>query len=269
MNDYNQRNVDFKTIHATSKTHFDIFYEVLHAQPPSSLLDIGGGYGSLLFEYLNRFPNLNFDYNILEASSFQIEKGKKILAEHRQIQKEKLRIAFLHAEFLTADLPAQKFSHIVLKMVLHEFAKNLQNSVLNKTFELLQDNGIVLVWIPLLKDHDFAFFNAVIKEKDFQAGYLNLSAQRHFCHQKEFIEMAKSAGFSKINLIFNFEYILDTQLRLSSEFNNNEDAYSKWLTHINYLYNNLSSSQQNQIHLLSMPSRIFIQFFRGLYLLKK
>lgn len=269
MNDYNQRNVDFKTIHATSPTHFDIFYEVLRSQTPTSLLDIGGGYGSLLFEYLNRYPALNFDYHLLEASSFQIEKGKKILAERGQIQKEKLRVNFLHSEFLTADLTPQSFSHIVLKMVLHEFAQNQQKYVLNKTFELLQDNGMVLVWMPLLKDYDYDFFNAVIREKDYQAGYLNLSAQRHFCHQKEFVEMAKNAGFSKINLVFNFEYILDTQLRLSSEFNNNQNAYAKWLTHINLLYDNLSSSKQNQIHFLSLPNRIFMQFFRGLYLLKK
>ncbi len=248
MNDYNQRNVDFKTIHATSSTHFDIFYEVLRSQALTSLLDIGGGYGSLLFEYLNRFPDLNFDYHILESSSFQIEKGKKMLSELN---------------------PQQSFSHIILKMVLHEFAKNHQSEVLGKAFKSLQDDGMVIVWMPLLQDHDFNFFNAVIKEKDLRAGYLNLSAQRYFCHQDEFIELAKSAGFSKIKMLFRFEYILDTRLRLSSEFNNNEDAYVNWLSAINNLYNNLSPLRKSKIHLLSLPNRIFVQFFRGLYLLKK
>lgn len=269
MNDYNQRNVDFKTIHAISPTHFDIFYEVLRSHPPSSLLDIGGGYGSLLFEYLSRYSALNFNYHILEASSFQIEKGKKLLADHFPIQKETLPVKFLNSDYLKAAIPPQSYSHIILKMVLHEFAKNLQKTVLSKTFELLQDDGIAIVWMPLLKDYDFDFFNGVIKEKDVQAGYLNLSAQRYFCHENEFLEMAKNAGFSKVNLIFNFEYILDTHLRLSSEFKNNEAAYYNWLTYINNLYNNLSPSRQNQISLLSFPSRIFMQFFRGLYLLKK
>ena len=269
MNDYNQRNVDFKTIHATSSTHFDIFYEVLRSQALTSLLDIGGGYGSLLFEYLNRFPDLNFDYHILESSSFQIEKGKKMLSELNQVQKIKHPVNFLHAEFLTSEIPQQSFSHIILKMVLHEFAKNRQSEVLGKAFKYLQDDGMVIVWMPLLQDHDFNFFNAVIKEKDLRAGYLNLSAQRYFCHQDEFIELAKSAGFSKIKMLFRFEYILDTRLRLSSEFNNNEDAYVNWLSTINNLYNNLSPLRKSKIHLLSLPNRIFVQFFRGLYLLKK
>ncbi len=269
MNDYNKRNVDFKNIHATSPTHFDIFYEILHSHTPTSLLDIGGGYGSLLLEYLNRFSSLTFNYHILEASPFQIEKGKQMLAEQNKAQKENLSVNFLNSDFLASSLPKHSFSHIVLKMVLHEFAKNSQSTVLKKVFELLQDNGIVLVWMPLLNDHDFDFFNTIIKEKDFQAGYLSLSSQRYFCHQNEFLEMAKSAGFSKINLVFNFEYILDTQLRLTSEFNNNKDAYLNWLTHINSLYKNLAPAQKNQIALLSLPNRIFIQFFRGLYLLQK
>ena len=269
MNDYNKRNVDFKNIHATSPTHFDIFYEILHAHTPTSLLDIGGGYGSLLLEYLNRYSTLNFKYHILEPSSFQIEKGKKMLAEQNKGQIENLSVDYLHSDFLASSFPQQSFSHIILKMALHEFEKKHQRLVLNKVFELLQDDGIVLVWMPLLKDHDFNFFNAVIKEKDYQAGYLTLSSQRYFCHQNEFLEMANGAGFSKVDLAFNFEYILDTHLRLASEFNTKKAAYYNWLTHINNLYNDLPLAQQNQISLLSFPNRIFIQFFRGLYLLKK
>lgn len=269
MNDYNQRNVDFKTIHATSPTHFDIFYEVLHSQTPNALLDIGGGYGSLLFEYLNRYSSLDFDYHILEASSFQIEKGKKMLAPYTDIQNAKPPVKFLHSDFLTSNLPPQSFSHIVLKMVLHEFPKNQQITVLLKVFELLQDDGIAIVWMPYLKDHDFDFFNAIIREKDFQAGFLNLSAHRHFCHKNQFLEMANSAGFSSIDLIYNFEYILDTQLRFTSEFNNNQATYANWLARINSLYQHLPPSQQDQIDFLSLPNRIFIQFYRGLYLLKK
>lgn len=77
--DYMRRDVNFNTIHATNEKHFDIFFEILNIKEGHRVLDIGGGYGEVAFEFYKRNKDISYHYHLLEPSEFQINKGKNYI----------------------------------------------------------------------------------------------------------------------------------------------------------------------------------------------
>jgi ubiquinone/menaquinone biosynthesis C-methylase UbiE len=98
--DYMRRDVNFNTIHATNEKHFDIFFEILEIKEGDHLLDVGGGYGELASEFFKRDKDINYHYNLLEPSKFQINKGKYFIQKATSDYFYKNRVSFIHNDFL-------------------------------------------------------------------------------------------------------------------------------------------------------------------------
>jgi ubiquinone/menaquinone biosynthesis C-methylase UbiE len=266
QNDYNRRDVDFAKIHATSPLHFDIFFDILHPQPQSHILDIGGGYGSVILEYCKRYGSPNFYYDILEPSKLQVDKGKKMLAAVAECQQHNY-INYIHNGFLEHIIPPHTYHQIILKMVFHEFTATHQLEVLRKIHHIIRPGGQLLVWMPWLQEHTRSFFAYVIARKDHHAGFDTMARDRHFCHDTDFLHMAQQAGFHPEPPRFTFEYILDTRQRLAPEFNNNPDTYHQWLCDIRTAYQSLDPGTRQDISCTDAGDHIYLAFKRAIYCL--
>ena len=263
--DYNQRNVDFSKIHATHPIHFQIFFEIFKSVPHSKVLDIGGGYGSVLLEFFHRFGWPDFQYDILESSELQIKKGLSFLQQLPGYDDFKKYHHYYHSDFLNYPTTPKYYNQILLKMVFHEFSKDLQPKVLKKIVNFLKPGGYLTVWMPYLNNDTQKFFSQVISHKDQYAGFSEMASNRYFAKESEFLDWVKSAGFKVSPPKFIFEYILDTHLRLEPEFNNNVKSYSLWLDQIRKSYGCLDHIIQNQISFLDYNTGIFLRFKRALY----
>ena len=263
--DYNKRNVDFSKIHATHPLHFQIFFEILKSVPHSKILDIGGGYGSVLIEYFHRFGWPDFQYDIIEASELQVQKGLSIISKLPDYKVFQNQLHYFHSGFLEHKNSPNYYDQILMKMVFHEFPKELQLQVFEKTATCLKPGGHLTVWMPLLNESTKAFFSHVISTKDHFAGFSELASKRHFPSESEFLKMGENAGFEISPPKFVFEYILDTELRLLPEFQNDLKNYTLWLDEIRKEYQALSGHAKNQISYLETKNGIFLRFKRALY----
>ena len=178
--DYMRRDVNFNTIHATNEKHFDIFFEILNISEGHRLLDIGGGYGEVAFEFYKRNKDINYHYHLLEPSTFQINKGKEYIQKNTSDHFCNGNVTFIKNDFLQFKTD-EKYDHIILKMVLQYFTLEEKLLVLKKSKSLLSKNGKITIWRPFLTEHVSDFFSFVILKKD-ELAYFNQMKkfEKHF-----------------------------------------------------------------------------------------
>lgn len=262
--DYNRRKVDYHHIHATSKLHFDIFFEVLNISENQNVIDVGGGYGEILLELKKRHPNLNYYYDLLEPSNLQLNKGKeKILNELGSDILQKY-IRFTEADLMSFT-EENKYDHVIFKMVLHEFSLENKKNALKKAKLLLKENGILTIWRPYLPSHIRDFFSAVILKKDELAGFNIMQKTRYFDSEEQFNALLIEAEIKPVEPVFIFEYLFDTHRRFESELHGNKALYKEWLDFIQDKYHNETTALKNQVKLIIGNSGIYINFQRAIY----
>ena len=268
--DYNHRDVDFSRIHAVHPIHFDLFLDNLFMRKHNTIIDIGGGYGGVLMACLDRNSSLNIDkYIIVEPHKKQIEKGTTLLPTKAGFETIKNSFGYVQSNFLDYSPHNDRFDQAILKMTLHEFPKHQQAQVLEKCFSLLEPGGYLNLWMPHLTATTHAFFTEVIRQKDLAAGFQQLASKRYFCTDTALKANAAAAGWKVEKPAFIFEYILDTRLRLDSEFLNQQQAYQRWLERIMETYERSSDELKSEVPLMRVPNGIAIRFQRAIYHLSK
>ena len=90
--EYMRRDVNFNTIHATNEKHFDIFFEILNINEGQRLLDIGGGYGEIAFEFFKRNKDTSYYYHLLDPCQQII---LLVLYDQQMIQDDQLNIQLI------------------------------------------------------------------------------------------------------------------------------------------------------------------------------
>jgi ubiquinone/menaquinone biosynthesis C-methylase UbiE len=262
--DYNRRSVEYAHIHATSGIHFDIFFDILGLKEGERLLDIGGGYGEILLEYMKRHSSRQVFYDLLEPSAFQLETGRKRISNDLSPAFMHQNVRFFQDDFLNfqSEMP---FDHLLLKMVFHEFSWNNKVAVLKKAKSLLKADGQLTVWRPYLRGSIRDFFSTVIQKKDALAGFGDMQRTRYFCSEEEFQALLSDAGIEPAPPIFIFEYIFDTSRRLESELKGDQDLYQEWLSHILREYESADDAVRQQVKVIHSPAGLYINFQRAIF----
>lgn len=262
--DYNRRKVDYHHIHATSEVHFDIFFEILNISENQNVIDIGGGYGEILLEFKKRHAHPAFFYDLLEPSPLQLIKGKdKILGVLGTDQMNQY-IQFLETDLLSF-LPQNKYDHVILKMVLHEFSLTEKVLVVKRAKSMLKNEGKLTIWRPYLPQHIRDFFSAIILKKDELAGYNRMLQTRYFESEEQFKDILIQADIRPLEPLFIFEYLFDTSRRFESEFSGNSSLYIKWLHFIKEKYESETEELRNHIKLVKGANGFYLNFQRAIY----
>lgn len=266
--DYMRRDVNFNVIHATNEKHFDIFFEILNLKDGQKILDIGGGYGEVAFEFYKRNKEINYHYNLLEPSAFQINKGKDYIQKNINDHSFNGKVTFIKNDFLQFNTN-EKYDHIILKMVLQYFTSEDQLLVLKKSKSLLSDDGKITIWRPFLTEHVSDFFSFIILKKDELAYYNQMKNKINFSSEIEFKALLLSAGLVQ-NIAdaepkFVFEYLLDTSARFQPEFKGNMDSYLEWISFIENLYFLSDKKTRELVKLLKTKNGIILNFQRAIY----
>jgi SAM-dependent methyltransferase len=268
--DYNNRDVDFSRIHAIHPIHFELFLDNIFSQKHKKIIDIGGGYGGVLLACLDRSSSLEIDqYTIIEPYAQQISKGKELLNGLAGFEAIRNNFKYIKSSFLDYAPLSDTFDQAILKMALHEFPKNQQIQVLEKCFSLLKPGGYLNLWMPHLTETTHPFFTEVIRQKDLAAGFQELASQRYFSSDTTLRNNAAAVGWKVDKPTFIFEYILDTRLRLDSEFKNQPQAYQRWLERIIKTYEQSSDKLKDEVPIMKVPNGVAIRFQRAIYKLHK
>lgn len=266
--DYQRRDVNFNAIHATNEKHFDIFFEILHIKEGQRLLDIGGGYGEVASEFYKRYREINYRYNLLEPSEFQLNKGKDYIHKNTSEHFYKNMTSFIHDDFLHFKTE-EKYDHIILKMVLQYFTLEEQLLVLKKSKSLLSKIGKITIWVPFLTEYVSDFFSFVIQKKDELAYFNQMKNKIYFCSEIEFEHLLLEAELiqdgAQIEPTFVFEYLLDTSARFHPEFKSNIDLYEQWLSLIESQYVLTDKKTKEHVKLLKTKNGIILNFQRAIY----
>jgi ubiquinone/menaquinone biosynthesis C-methylase UbiE len=266
--EYMRRDVNFNTIHATNEKHFDIFFEILNIKEGQRLLDIGGGYGEIAFEFYKRNKDINYYYYLLDPSEFQVNKGKEFIKKSINDQFYNDKATFIINDFLQFKT-VEKYDQIILKMVLQYFSLEEQLMVLKKAKSLLSEKGKITIWRPFLTEYVADFFSIVILKKDELAYFNQMKNKIYFCSEKEFKNLMLEADLLKNNVntepTFVFEYLLDTSARFHPEFRGNTDLYEEWLSIIEKEYLLTDQKTKEIIKLLKTKNGIILNFQRAIY----
>ena len=198
QSDYETRDVDYSLIHGETKEVFSKFVEALHLKTDSKLLDLGGGYGSVLVSILENNPQLSFNYNLLDSSLLQLKKAKKHIDNFLKQKENKVTINYIHQNASKMNLPDNLYDVIVCKMFIHEVPLHKKEKIFKKIYSVLKPGGHVIFWNPDLNENDHSFYKNTIRKKDELAKFNNLVKNRHFLLNSELVAHLETAGFSDI-----------------------------------------------------------------------
>ena len=120
QSDYETRDVDYSLIHGETKEVFSKFVQALKLKTDSKLLDLGGGYGSLLLNILENSPRLSFNYDLLDSSELQLKKAKKYIDDFLKKGENMAVVSYIHQNAAQMSLPENIYDVIVCKMFVHE-----------------------------------------------------------------------------------------------------------------------------------------------------
>jgi ubiquinone/menaquinone biosynthesis C-methylase UbiE len=265
QSDYEKRNVDYTLIHGETKEVYSKFIEVLRLKTGSKLLDIGGGYGSVLLNILENNPQLSFNYHLLENSLLQINKAKKYLDNYVTNHGSKVKINYINQDASEINLPDNTYDVVVCKMFIHEIPQHKKERIFKKIYSLLKHGGDVIFWNPNLNENDFDFYVSTIRKKDKLAKFNTLAENRCFLLNSELIEYLENVGFSDIKKLFDFDYNLHTSLRLKSEFHDKIELLNEWNDYILKCADLLPYDLRNTLIIDVSNHNVHIRFKRAVF----
>lgn len=263
--DYENRDVDYSQIHGETKEVLLKFIDALELQPGLKLLDVGGGYGSVLLSIFKNDPGIDFEYHLLDSSLRQVKKAQKHINDYLGNNQTKIQVSYIHQNATQLDLPAESYDVVVCKMFIHEIPKDKKGETLKRIFSVLKPGGAVYFWNPDLVAGDYDFYVNVIKKKDELAGFKALVKNRHFLLTAELEESLKQIGFHEIKKLFDFDYNLQTRLRLKAEFNDDIETLRAWNNYILHLAEKLDPSILSNILIEKNDDNIYLRFKRVVY----
>jgi ubiquinone/menaquinone biosynthesis C-methylase UbiE len=264
-NDYDARKVDYTLIHGETDEIYTKFISHLKLNTDVKLLDLGGGYGSLLLQITKNIPGVSFQYHLVDGSRKQIEKATDILSSDKLSGAENVVKTFIHKNAGRLLLPTNWFDHIICKMFIHEVPANQKTLMYKLLYEWLKPEGSVLFWMPELDEESYDLYTGIIKKKDELAGFKSLAENRHFQLNTAFVKQLNESGFNKVEKLFEFDYNLNTVLRLNQEFDNDEAKLLVLNNYILELASQFGEARMKQFDLRATGNNINLRFKRAVY----
>ncbi len=265
QSDYETRDVDYSLIHGETKEVFSKFVQALKLKTDSKLLDLGGGYGSLLLNILENSPRLSFNYDLLDSSELQLKKAKKYIDDFLKKGENMAVVSYIHQNAAQMSLPENRYDVIVCKMFVHEIPVHKKEIIFKKIFLALKPGGHVVFWNPDLNEDDYSFYINTIRKKDELAKFNALVEDRHFLLNSELITHLETAGFSNVEKLFGFNYDLHTSRRLQAEFNNKEDDLQQWNSYIIEIAGFLPPDLKKSLIIDVKENNIHLRFKRAVF----
>ncbi len=265
QSDYETRDVDYSLIHGETKEVFSKFVQALKLKTDSKLLDLGGGYGSLLLNILENSPRLSFNYDLLDSSELQLKKAKKYIDDFLKKGENMAVVSYIHQNAAQMSLPENIYDVIVCKMFVHEIPVHKKEIIFKKIFLALKPGGHVVFWNPDLNEDDYSFYINTIRKKDELAKFNALVEDRHFLLNSELITHLETAGFSNVEKLFGFNYDLHTSRRLQAEFNNKEDDLQQWNSYIIEIAGFLPPDLKKSLIIDVKENNIHLRFKRAVF----
>ena len=264
IQDYEKRNVDFSLIHNESD---EVYYKLIDHMAfnnGQSILDLGGGYGSFLYKLLNRVPETSMEYHLWDSSNSFIRKATSDYENYRG-NKANIKVSFVNNNCLNSAESHSKYDVILCKMFIHEIPKSDKVKVFENIYSLLKPGGRVFLWKPDLTEKNFDFYTRVIAKKDELANFENLANERDFLMNTDLEVHLQNSGFQNITKLFDFDYTLHTDRRLSSEFRNETQKLIEWNNFIKEEHEVLNQKEVTRIKEDKSINRITIDFKRIIY----
>ena len=269
LNAYEIRNADYAVVHSESEVDFNEFIEALAIKNGETVVDVGGGYGSIFIRLMQRHPEINFAYDLLDGGMFQLKKGEVKIKALQELYNNQSQVRYLHQDALQLDLPANHYDLVICKMFLHEIPEICKKDLIQSLFAIVKPGGRVVVWNPDLEENDYTFYTSVIRKKDELAGYESLVQNRHFLLNREFYVLMRDAGFTAVRKLLTFDYHLHTVNRLNEEFSGDELKLQEWNDYIMTIAEELDTPTRELLKIKSLDNDIYINFKRSVFSVEK
>jgi ubiquinone/menaquinone biosynthesis C-methylase UbiE len=269
LNAYEIRNADYAVVHSESEIDFDQFIEALNIKDGEKVIDVGGGYGSIFMKLIERNPQINFEYDLLDGGLFQLKKGEDKISVLLEKYGNSSQVRYMHQDAVALNLLTNNYDLVICKMFLHEIPQRYKKQLISSLFAIVKPGGRVVVWNPDLEDNDYQFYTSVIKKKDELAGYESLVQNRHFLLNSDFCSLMEEAGFTCVEKLLTFDYHLHTVNRLNQEFSGDKQKLQEWNEYIMRIAQELDSSTRDSLKIKSLDDDIYINFKRSVFLLEK
>lgn len=269
LNAYEIRNADYAIVHSESEVDFDQFIEALAIKDGEKVIDVGGGYGSIFIRLIQRKPQINFEYDLLDGGLFQLKKGEAKINGLQEKFDNRSEVRYLHQDATQLNLHANYYDLVICKMFLHEIPQPNKKDLINSLFAIVKPGGRLVVWNPDLEECDYQFYTSVIKKKDELAGYESLVQNRHFLLNNDFCSLMQDAGFTRVQKLLTFDYHLHTVNRLNEEFSGDKLKLKEWNDYIMQIANELDDPTRQSLKIQSLDDDIYINFKRSVFSLEK
>jgi ubiquinone/menaquinone biosynthesis C-methylase UbiE len=263
--DYDNRDVDYALIHGESKAVYARFVEALHLTEGCRLLDMGGGYGSVLLNIIDNQPEIRFRYDLLDSSVGQLQKAAEKIEDFLREKRTSVTVNFIHQDAATMGLPPADYDVVVCKLFIHEIPQDLQEITFRKIYDVLKPGGMVIFWTPDLGADDYDFYTSTIQKKDELASYDALARNRHFLLNDELVRYLEEGGFFSVAKLFSFDYDLHTSLRLYMEFRGEVAKLAEWHRHIIESAGRLHPAVRMRLLVDVQQGNIHLRFRRVVY----
>ncbi len=269
LNAYEVRNADYSVVHAESESDFDQFIAALNVKDGEQVIDVGGGYGSVMIRLLQRQPQVSFAYDLLDGGMFQLKKGEERISALLERHQNTSVVRYLHQDAGELTLEPEHYDLVICKMFLHELPAHVQKKLIGDLYKIIKPGGRIVVWNPHLEAADHRFFASVIRKKDELAGFGSMVQNRHFLLNDDFRDLMLEAGFVNFQKLFTFDYHLHTINRLDQEFAGDRSKLLAWNEHILHIARDLNADTFKKFNISTNDDDIYINFKRGIFSLQK
>lgn len=265
LNAYEVRNADYAIVHSESDEDFNQFLDALDIKDGEKVIDMGGGYGGIFIRLLQKYPQLTFEYDLLDGGFFQLKKGQDKIDQLLNSTENKSVVRYLHQDATQLDLPAEYYDLVICKMFLHEIPAVYKHDLIANLYRIVKPGGRIVVWNPDLNEYDHEFFTHVIKKKDELAGFESMVQNRHFLLNSDLCALMEAAGFVDFCKPLMFDYHLRTSHRLNEEFAGDHEKLVTWNEYILKIADKLDGDTRNKLNLQISGDDIYINFKRGIF----
>ena len=173
---------------ALSRSDAKIAADVVDLSGKSILLDVACGPGTYSYELCLRYPNLKA---LLFDLPETIKVAKKISSEY----KLEGRLEFIEGDYKNDDFPANVDCALLFNIIHQEDGKENQ-SLINKIFQSLSKNGILVI-----KDHILNENKTLPEDGSLFSVQMMLTTGGRCYNEIEVYEWMLSAGFSEIKTV--------------------------------------------------------------------
>ncbi len=223
INGWEIRDARYEDIHKIDQKDFEQLVKTLEIKQGDVIADLMSGYGAATREILKYCRNIK--PILVDMSEKQLDRSKKELGTNL--------VERILADVKYCPLKDGSVDKVVIKMGLHEVPQNDQQTVIDQSYRILKQEGILAIWhMMLYTREEQKLFQDILREKDRLAGLDSLIVNRYFYRKDEIETYLDNAGFRDTKLFCEMDFDLAAEKRLHGEFNGDEDKLMSWMDYI-------------------------------------